>query len=254
MSNGHLFFIRQHQVATVPKCNFVKATDQLSKPSLVAGRTFFKYPAFSNTRALAASTTNRSFMKGIIIILSLFQIASSTAAQTLANGYYLTTSNDTIRTKLKISTTLFGKIETISLQNRLRVLDSISTEVSTFSPNQIQGYGFEYNNRDRNFVTRTAPGEKPHFYERISDGKIMNCLYYADIRDKMTIQIFILERKDSKSAVLKLPPMKFKKIKPEIEEIFKDKQDILAKIDSFELPKRHIKESLIQLTSIINQK
>jgi len=65
MSNVHLFFTKHNLVATVPKEKFYKPTDLFSKHSSLAGRRFFKYPAFSNTPTLADSFAAKYF-KGFV--------------------------------------------------------------------------------------------------------------------------------------------------------------------------------------------
>ena len=174
------------------------------------------------------------------------------SAQSLADGYLLTSTTDTIKAIVKIPKTLFGKLDTPALQNRLKIQDSLSNLFIKLTPKQVLGYGFKFDNQNRDFLERTLPGEKPHFYERIASGTILNCLYFVTERNRTLVQIFNLERANGQSTLIKLP-MRFKLLKRKIQELFSDQKNIADQIDNFNFSKRRIKMSMIELTKKINQ-
>jgi hypothetical protein len=99
-------------------------------------------------------------IKAWMVILCVLP-TSFCLAQKTAPGYYITLSNDTIRSTIKLSN--------FTDEEGVQIVDSGLTKL--FNPSQIKGYGYNYKGKDFVFVSKPVNQFRKRFLEPELQGK-----------------------------------------------------------------------------------
>lgn len=83
-------------------------------------------------------------MKHYILLFIFFISYSYSYSQTKVPGYYVTKTNDTVSTHIKLPKSVFGSVDFSKFLFKVEVNDSISGD-KKFRPEDIKGFGFIYN-------------------------------------------------------------------------------------------------------------
>src|SRR5258708_2584228 len=117
-------------------------------------------------------------MKRNFILLLLCFIATYAKAQAVTNGYYITSTNDTLNTQLKVPETLFNQVSIDRLYNKIKVVDSAGN-FTKLKPESINGFGFTWEDKEYVFISKPVKHKGRKFFEVLSSGNKANLLYYS---------------------------------------------------------------------------
>jgi hypothetical protein len=125
-------------------------------------------------------------MKHLLLSLSLFCCLPALRAATVADGYMITTNNDTLRCKIKVNG--------LALFDKVAILDSTGSEVVYHAKSkELAGFGFSYEGNKYDYVLIAGEDSSWHFLIRTIKGRRFN-LYYAF--EKVMVGFGPLHRQD----------------------------------------------------------
>ena len=110
-------------------------------------------------------------MKNYFVFLLLIISFSYSHAQTVASGYYVTKSNDTITTQIKLPKSIFGSLDFSRFLFKVDVIDT-SNIPNKLKPEDIKSFGFLFEgNTYRFFSQPTITKNNLRFLEALVLGK-----------------------------------------------------------------------------------
>ncbi len=185
------------------------------------------------------------------LILCLCAVAEITSGQTLANGYYVTNDNDSVRAKIKIPIALFVGFDPERLQLKMKSKLTDSSMFEKFTPAEIKEFGFNYENESYRFVSVNLDEHKRFFQVIYSGNKIGGyCYVKTGYRGSTTVTVRT-QIADGESLILSSSSMSKKKIKEKFITLFKNNNKAAAIIRDYSFSLRHLPDSVKTLLQLI---
>jgi hypothetical protein len=198
-------------------------------------------------------------MKYCYLLLCFAFTSREIEGQTIVNGYYVSTDNDTVHVEVKVPKMIFDRVNYESLERKLKVADSSSESFQKFKPGEIKGFGFSYKNTDYNFTSKSIKGKRPRFFQKVVSGdKASLYFYYTTSVDYTTYlssrksYTYIVEKRNGDNLVLRTPVSR-RKIKARLKKLFENEPNAQAIIDESAISNRHLKNSLKKIIEAINK-
>ncbi len=111
-----------------------------------------------------------------VVVLLVFSI-DSMAKDEYVNGYIISKKGDTVTREIRMPYNL-GRFNELELFSKVVVLDSSNNKI-TLKPKDINGYGFTYQSKKYNYVSKVVDDEdKTVFVWPLNLGKKINEYYY----------------------------------------------------------------------------
>ena len=191
-------------------------------------------------------------MKFYLLLFFLFFGYQAANSQTIVDGYYITSNNDSVKTKIKVPKIIFSGVDVESLERKVKSVDSSNQGFEKFKPAEINGFGFFYKNKNYNFLKRPITPNTVKFFERIFSGSNASVYYYfkTGYRGAMS-EVFIVEKENGEDLVLK-NSMSRKKIKNSLINFFSATSTVQQTIKSKPISKRHLENSVKEIVETVD--
>jgi hypothetical protein len=208
-------------------------------------RNLLSIPQFKNTLV----------MKFYLFLFFSLLLSSYSYAQNTAAGFYVTTTNDTIPTQIKIPTSLFGSVDLSKLFFKVEILDSITQNSKKFKPGDIKGFGFVYKHISYSFFSQpTITKNNLRFLQALLLTPETNVYVFktADENGRAIGTFYTFERKDGTYTFLSTGIKNLEKFKETLKEFYKDKAALQAIIDTKFTSRIAIERDIITIAKTAN--
>jgi hypothetical protein len=185
------------------------------------------------------------------LIVCLCAVAEISVSQTLANGYYVTNENDSVRTKIKIPITLFTGFDPERLEIKMKSKLTDSSMFKKFTPTEIKGFGFNYKNEPYSFMSINL-NEHKRFFQVIYSGNNVGGYYYVKTGYRgSTVVTVRTQIAEGESLIVNSSSMSRKKIKDTFMAFFKNNNKAVAIIQGYTFSLRNLPYSVKTLLQLI---
>jgi hypothetical protein len=208
-------------------------------------RNLLSIPQFKNTLV----------MKFYLFLFFSLLLSSYSYAQNTAAGFYVTTTNDTIPTQIKIPTSLFGSVDLSKFIFKVETIDSSSNESKKFKPGEIKSFEFVHKQITYTFYSQpTITNKNMRFLQALYLSPATNIYLFktADQNGKAVGVFYTLERADGIYAFLSTGIRNLDKFKETLKEFYKDKAALQAIIDTKFTSRMAIERDIITIAKTAN--
>lgn len=198
---------------------------------------------------------NALVMKCYIFLFFSIGLSTFSYAQNTAPGFYVTTTNDTIITQIKIPTSLFGSVDLSKLIFKVETFDSSTNDSKKFKPGDIKSFEFVYKQVSYTFYSQpTITKKNLRFLQALYLSSATNIYLFktADQNGKAVGVFYTLEMADGTHAFLSTSIRNLDKFKETLKEFYKDKPALQAVIDTKFTSRMAIERDLITIAKAAN--
>lgn len=182
-----------------------------------------------------------------ILLLTFFGYSYS---QTTIPGYYITKTNDSVTTQIKIPKSIFGTVDFSKFLFKVEVNDG-PNETKKLKPEDIKSFGFIYNEKAYQFFSKpTITENNLKFLEPLIIGKKTSVYQFQTVNQNGALlgTFFTFEKSDGTYLFLNTGIRNLEKFKSALKDFYKDNQKLQELIDTkFQLKKN----AKIDITEII---
>jgi hypothetical protein len=179
-------------------------------------------------------------------------VAEISAGQTLADGYYVTNANDTVRMKIKIPMTLFTGFDLERLEFKMKSKLPDSMMFQKFTPTEIKAFGFNYENEDYRFMSINLNEHTKRFFQVIYSGNNVGGYFFVKTgyRGSTTVSVR-MQIAEGESLIVTSSSMSKKRIKRKFMDFFKNNNKAKTIIQGYSFSLRHLPYSVKTLLQMI---
>ena len=182
-----------------------------------------------------------------ILLLTFFGYSYS---QTTVSGYYITKTNDSVTTQIKIPKSIFGTVDFSMFLFKVEVNDG-PDETKKLKPEDIKSFGFIYDEKAYQFFSKpTITENNLRFLEPLIIGKKTSLYQFQTVNQNGALlgTFFTFEKSDGTYLFLNTGIRNLEKFKSALKDFYKDNQKLQELIDTkFQLKKN----AKIDITEII---
>lgn len=182
-----------------------------------------------------------------ILLLTFFGYSYS---QTTVSGYYITKTNDSVTTQIKIPKSIFGTVDFSKFLFKVEVNDG-PDETKKLKPEDIKSFGFIYDEKAYQFFSKpTITENNLRFLEPLIIGKKTSVYQFQTVNQNGALlgTFFTFEKSDGTYLFLNTGIRNLEKFKSALKDFYKDNQKLQELIDTkFQLKKN----AKIDITEII---
>ena len=182
-----------------------------------------------------------------ILLLTFFGYSYS---QTTVSGYYITKTNDSVTTQIKIPKSIFGTVYFSKFLFKVEVNDG-PDETKKLKPEDIKSFGFIYDEKAYQFFSKpTITENNLRFLEPLIIGKKTSLYQFQTVNQNGALlgTFFTFEKSDGTYLFLNTGIRNLEKFKSALKDFYKDNQKLQELIDTkFQLKKN----AKIDITEII---
>lgn len=182
-----------------------------------------------------------------ILLLTFFGYSYS---QTTVSGYYITKTNDSVTTQIKIPKSIFGTVDFSKFLFKVEVNDG-PDETKKLKPEDIKSFGFIYDEKAYQFFSKpTITENNLRFLEPLILGKKTSLYQFQTVNQNGALlgTFFTFEKSDGTYLFLNTGIRNLEKFKSALKDFYKDNQKLQELIDTkFQLKKN----AKIDITEII---
>ena len=182
-----------------------------------------------------------------ILLLTFFGYSYS---QTTVSGYYITKTNDSVTTQIKIPKSIFGTVDFSMFLFKVEVNDG-PDETKKLKPEDIKSFGFIYDEKAYQFFSKpTITENNLRFLEPLILGKKTSLYQFQTVNQNGALlgTFFTFEKSDGTYLFLNTGIRNLEKFKSALKDFYKDNQKLQELIDTkFQLKKN----AKIDITEII---
>lgn len=176
-------------------------------------------------------------------------------AQTTAPGYYISLSNDSVLTQIKMPKSVFGSVDFSKFLFKVEAQDS-NNDLKKFKPEDIKRFGFIYNGESYRLFSKPIFTENTlRFLQPTVLGK-KSSLYQFQTYDQNGAPLgtfYTLEKNDGTYAFLTTGLKSLDKFKELLKEFYQENSDILQLIDSRFTERKSVQADMIELVETANK-
>ena len=182
-----------------------------------------------------------------ILLLTFFGYSYS---QTTVSGYYITKTNDSVTTQIKIPKSIFGTVDFSKFLFKVEVNDG-PNETKKLKPEDIKSFGFMYEEKAYQFFSKpTITENNLRFLEPLKKKKKTSLYQFQTVNQNGALlgTFFTFEKSDGTYLFLNTGIRNLEKFKSALKDFYKDNQKLQELIDTkFQLKKN----AKIDITEII---
>ena len=193
-------------------------------------------------------------MKNYFIFLLLINSFSYTNAQKVASGYYVTNSNDTITTQIKLPNSIWGSLDFSKFLFKVDVIDTNNIS-NKLKPEDIKSFGFLFEgNTYRFFSQPTITKNNLRFLEALVLGK-KTSIYKFETVNQNGVPLgtfYTFEKADGSHEFFNTGMRNLDKLKEALKVFYKDYGAVHELIDSKFKSRMSIKVDIIAIAQSVN--
>ena len=171
-------------------------------------------------------------------------------SQTTVSGYYITKTNDSVTTQIKIPKSIFGTVDFSKFLFKVEVNDG-PNETKKLKPEDIKSFGFIYDEKAYQFFSKpTITENNLRFLEPLIIGKKTSVYQFQTVNQNGALlgTFFTFEKSDGTYLFLNTGIGNLEKYRSALKDFYKDNQKLQELIDTkFQLKKN----AKIDITEII---
>ena len=187
------------------------------------------------------------YLFSLILYLTFFGYSYS---QATVSGYYITKTNDSITTQIKIPKSIFGTVDFSKFLFKVEVNDG-PDETKKLKPEDIKSFGFMYEEKAYQFFSKpTITENNLRFLEPLILGKKTSLYQFQTVNQNGALlgTFFTFEKSDGTYLFLNTGIGNLEKYRSALKDFYKDNQKLQELIDTkFQLKKN----AKIDITEII---
>lgn len=193
-------------------------------------------------------------MKNYFVFLLLIISFSYLHAQTVASGYYVTKSNDTITTQIKLPKSIFGSLDFSRFLFKVDVIDTNNIP-NKLKPEDIKSFGFLFEgNTYRFFSQPTITKNNLRFLEALVLGKKTSIYKFETVTKNggPLGTFYTFEKADGSYEFFNTGMRNLDKLKEALKVFYKDYGTVHEVIDSKFKSRMAIKGDIIAIAQAVN--
>ncbi len=194
-------------------------------------------------------------IKQISITIILVCCFGYSYTQNTVSGYYLTNTNDTLNTQIKLPKSIFGSVDLSKLLFRVEVTDSVNG-AKKLKPEDIKGFGFLYNGENYTYFSQPFTSEKNlRFLQPVILGTKTN-LYQGQTVNQNGSPLgtfYTFQKADGTYAFLNTGMLRLSEFRATLIKFYKDEKHIQELIETKFLNRISIKNDILEIVQLANQ-
>ncbi len=194
-------------------------------------------------------------MRHYILVFFFLTVFGYSYSQTIASGYYVTKTNDTLTVQIKIPKSIFGSVDLSKFLFKVEVNDSISG-AKKFKPEDIIGFGFLYNGEQYSFFSQPAITENNlRFLQPVILGQ-KTSLYQFHTVDQNGAPLgtfYTFEKADGTYTFLSTGIKSLNNFRDTLKEFYKDNLELQQLIETKFQTKTSIKSDIVEIVQAANK-
>jgi hypothetical protein len=190
-----------------------------------------------------------------IILFVLLGLCAPAYAQKTAEGFYVSNSNDSITTQIKIPMSLFGSVDLSKLIFKVEVIDSINQTSQKFKPGDIKSFGFVFENINYTFFSQpTITKRNLKFLQPMLLTPATNIYVFktADQNGRAVGTFYTLEKNDGSYAFLSTGIRNLDNFKEVLKEFYKENLQLQQLIETKFKSRMAIEKDIINIAKAAN--
>lgn len=176
-------------------------------------------------------------------------------SQTTAPGYYVTKTNDSITTQIKIPKSAFGSVDFSKFLLKVEVSDSIKG-IKKFKPEDISSFGFLFEGEQYRFYSRpTITQNNLRFLQPVVLGQKTSLYQFQTVNQNGAPlgTFYTFEKSDGTYAFLSTGIKNLDTFREILREFYKDNPEVLQLIERKFQTRTAIKNDIIEIVRTANR-
>jgi hypothetical protein len=194
-------------------------------------------------------------MRNYVYVILLLTSFGYSYSQTTASGYYVTKTNDTIATQIKIPKSVFGSVDFSKFLLKVEVSDSVKG-IKRFKPENIESFGFLFDGEQYRFYSRpTITQNNLRFLQPVILGKKTSLYQFQTVNQNGTPlgTFYTFERADGTYTFLSSGIKNLDTFRNTLKEFYKDNSEVLQLIERKFQTRISIKGDILEIVHAVNR-
>jgi len=194
-------------------------------------------------------------MKKYVLVIFWLTSVGYSYSQTTAPGYYVTKTNDSITTQIKIPKSAFGSVDFSKFLLKVEVSDSIKG-IKKFKPEDISSFGFLFEGEQYRFYSRpTITQNNLRFLQPVVFGQKTSLYQFQTVNQNGAPlgTFYTFEKSDGTYAFLSTGIKNLDTFREILREFYKDNPEVLQLIERKFQTRTAIKNDIIEIVRTANR-
>lgn len=194
-------------------------------------------------------------MKKYVLVIFWLTSVGYSYSQTTAPGYYVTKTNDSITTQIKIPKSAFGSVDFSKFLLKVEVSDSIKG-IKKFKPEDISSFGFLFEGEQYRFYSRPAITQNNlRFLQPVVLGQKTSLYHFQTVNQNGAPlgTFYTFEKSDGTYAFLSTGIKNLDTFREILREFYKDNPEVLQLIERKFQTRTAIKNDIIEIVRTANR-
>lgn len=194
-------------------------------------------------------------MKKYVLVIFWLTSVGYSYSQTTAPGYYVTKTNDSITTQIKIPKSAFGSVDFSKFLLKVEVSDSIKG-IKKFKPEDISSFGFLFEGEQYRFYSRpTITQNNLRFLQPVVFGQKTSLYQFQTVNQNGAPlgTFYTFEKSDGTYMFLSTGIKNLDTFRETLREFYKDNPEVLQLIERKFQTRTAIKNDIIEIVRTANR-
>lgn len=194
-------------------------------------------------------------MKKYVLVIFWLTSVGYSYSQTTAPGYYVTKTNDSITTQIKIPKSAFGSVDFSKFLLKVEVSDSIKG-IKKFKPEDISSFGFLFEGEQYRFYSRpTITQNNLRFLQPVVFGQKTSLYQFQTVNQNGAPlgTFYTFEKSDGTYMFLSTGIKNLDTFRETLSEFYKDNPEVLQLIERKFQTRTAIKNDIIEIVRTANR-
>lgn len=194
-------------------------------------------------------------MKKYVLVIFWLTSVGYSYSQTTAPGYYVTKTNDSITTQIKIPKSAFGSVDFSKFLLKVEVSDSIKG-IKKFKPEDISSFGFLFEGEQYRFYSRpTITQNNLRFLQPVVLGQKTSLYQFQTVNQNGAPlgTFYTFEKSDGTYMFLSTGIKNLDTFRETLREFYKDNPEVLQLIERKFQTRTAIKNDIIEIVRTANR-
>ena len=193
-------------------------------------------------------------MKKAFLSLVFLLTVSTVCAQELVTGFYVSMSNDTVKSQIKIPKSIFGSLDFSKFLFKVEVVDSDGS-LQKLKPDAIKSFGFTFEGQEYRFFGKpTITKNNYRFLEAVVLGPKTSIYKFETVNQNggSLGTFYTFEKVDGSYEFFNTGMRNLEKFKDVLKEFYKDYPNAIPEIDARFMQKATFKSDIIAVAKAVN--
>lgn len=197
----------------------------------------------------------KKIMKKYVFVIFWLTSIGFSYSQTTAPGYYVTKTNDSIATQIKIPKSVFGSVDFSKFLLKVEISDSLKG-IKKFKPEDISSFGFLFEDEQYRFYSRpTITQNNLRFLQPVVLGQKTSLYQFQTVNQSGAPlgTFYTFEKPDGAYAFLSTGIKNLDKFRETLKEFYKDNLEVLQLIERKFQTRTAIRNDIIEIVRTANR-